>query len=101
MDSWACQFFEVDQTPLGILHLLVLYIWRATLETLLTAVGCVEMGSACARASVVVHGKLQLLACVKLVTCLETSMQPGPLGSADGLLPTQSHILHIWRAGLE
>lgn len=40
------------------------------------------MGSACAWALVVVHGKPQLLAYVELVTCLRTSMQAGPLWGA-------------------
>ena len=70
MDICACQCFVVDQTQVGTLHLLVLYIRLATSEESFTMVECVEMEAVYARAGVVVHGKPQLLACMELVTCL-------------------------------
>jgi hypothetical protein len=47
--------------------LLVLSIRVDPVELFLVTIRCVEMDPVCARVSVVVHGKPQLLACLELV----------------------------------
>ena len=66
----------------GIMQSLVLYIWWAALENFLTTIACVEMGSVYAQTSVVVHGKPQLLACMKPVTCLRHLGRQSSFGAA-------------------
>jgi hypothetical protein len=91
--------FRVDQTQVGVLHLLVLLIGRPALDKILTVVECVEMNPVYAQTSVVVHGRPQLLACTKVVTCLTTSRQP----QSHMVCGQRNYILfvHSSRAGLQ